>query len=69
MMTQYSQELYSYLAVGVDLEPDGGVLVQVVLAHSAGPGDSGLQGGAVLQVKITTINLIITVIINDVTVT
>ena len=47
--------MYSYLTVGVDLGPDGGVLVQVILAadgeggaaaHGAGPGNAGLQGGA-----------------------
>ena len=54
------------LARVVDLGPDVGVLVQGVLAadgeggaaaHGAGPGDAGLQGGAVLQVNTTSVNL------------
>ena len=58
--------LHIYLAVSVDLGPDGGVLVQGVLAadgeggataHGAGPGDAGLQGGAVLQVNTASVNL------------
>ena len=62
----YFSPLYLYLAVGVDLSPDSGVLVQGVLAadgeggaatHGAGPGDAGLQGGAVLQVNSASVNL------------
>ena len=69
--------MYSYPTFGSDLYPDGGVLVQNILAadgeggvaaHGAGPGDAGLQGGAVLQVNIATIILIITVV-NDLIVT
>ena len=56
VMTDYKQ--YSYLAVGIDLGPQAGVLVQSVLAadgkaggssDGAIAGDSGLQLGAVLQ--------------------
>ena len=56
VMTDYSQ--CSHLAVGIDLGPQAGVLVQSVLAadgkaggssDGAVAGDSGLQLGAVLQ--------------------
>ena len=59
-------DLLTDLAVGVDLGPDGRVLVQGVLAadgevgaaaDGAARGDAGLQLGAVLQVDATSEHL------------